>query len=48
MGRLGLHGRRIMSDLTKITEMPGVVIEGLLSHFSEADLMDRILCGPAA
>jgi len=41
MGRLGLHGRRIMSDLTKITEMPGVVIEGLLSHFSEADLMDR-------
>jgi alanine racemase len=41
MGRLGLHGRRIMSDLTKLTEMPGVVIEGLLSHFSEADLMDR-------
>ena len=41
MGRLGLHGRRIMSDLSKITEMPGVVIEGLLSHFSEADLMDR-------
>lgn len=40
MGRLGLHGRRMMSDLLKIAEMPGVVIEGLLSHFSEADLMD--------
>lgn len=41
MGRLGLHGKRIMIDLSKISEMPGIVIEGLLSHFSEADLMDR-------
>ncbi len=41
MGRLGLHGKRIMSDLTKLTEIPGIVIEGLLSHFSEADLTDR-------
>ena len=48
MGRLGLHGRRIMSDLSKISEMPGIVIEGLLSHFSEADLMDRTYANSSA
>jgi alanine racemase len=41
MGRLGLHGKHIMDDLLKISGMKGLVIEGLLSHFSEADLSDR-------
>ena len=41
MGRLGLHGRHTMDDLLKISGMPGLEIEGLLSHFSEADLLDR-------
>ena len=41
MGRLGLHGDHIVNDLIKISEMPGLQIAGLLSHFSEADLSDR-------
>jgi alanine racemase len=41
MGRLGLHGKHIMDDLLKIYGMKGLAIEGLLSHFSEADLSDR-------
>ena len=41
MGRLGLYGDHVMDDLTAISEMPGVELAGLLSHFSEADLSDR-------
>lgn len=41
MGRLGINGDCAIEDLTKISEMPGVEITGLLSHFSEADLLDR-------
>jgi alanine racemase len=41
MGRLGLCGDHIMDDLTAISEMPGLALTGLLSHFSEADLSDR-------
>jgi alanine racemase len=41
MGRLGLHGKHIMDDLLRISGMTGLEIEGLLSHFSEADLADR-------
>lgn len=41
MGRLGLCGDRMSDDLVKISEMPGLEIAGLLSHFSEADLSDR-------
>lgn len=41
MGRMGLHGNHIVEDIIKISEMPGIEIAGLLSHFSEADLSDR-------
>jgi alanine racemase len=41
MGRLGLHGDHVIDDITAISDMPGIEIEGLLSHFSEADLADR-------
>jgi alanine racemase len=41
MGRLGLHGDTLIEDITALSEMPGIEIEGLLSHFSEADLADR-------
>lgn len=41
MGRLGLNGDCAVEDLEKISELPGVEITGLLSHFSEADLLDR-------
>ena len=41
MGRLGLHGDNAIKDIMAISEMPGIEIEGLLSHFSEADLSDR-------
>jgi alanine racemase len=41
MGRLGLRGDHVIEDITAISDMPGIEIEGLLSHFSEADLADR-------
>lgn len=41
MGRLGLNGDHIVDDMIKISEMPGLEIAGLISHFSEADLSDR-------
>jgi alanine racemase len=41
MGRLGLYDNHIIDDLVRISEMPGIELTGLLSHFSEADLSDR-------
>jgi len=41
MGRIGFYGDHAVRDLMKISEMPGLKIDGLLSHFSEADLSDR-------
>jgi len=41
MGRMGLHGNHIITDLMKISDMHGLEITGMLSHFSEADLSDR-------
>ncbi len=41
MGRLGLNDDHIIEDLIKISEMDGIELTGLLSHFSEADLSDR-------
>jgi alanine racemase len=41
MGRVGLHGKHVIRDLIKISDMHGLEITGLLSHFSEADLSDR-------
>ncbi len=40
MGRLGLHGHDVINNILKISDMPGLQITGLLSHFSEADLAD--------
>jgi alanine racemase len=41
MGRLGLSGKNVIRDLIRIGKMPGIELEGILSHFSEADLSDR-------
>jgi alanine racemase len=41
MGRLGLSGNHIVNDLINISEMEGIELSGLLSHFSEAGLSDR-------
>ncbi|MEW6054692.1 MAG: alanine racemase [Nitrospirota bacterium] len=41
MGRLGLHGKKVTENILNIASMPGIQVEGLLSHFSEADLADR-------
>ncbi len=41
MGRLGLCGKDVIHDLIKIGKMSGIELEGILSHFSEADLFDR-------
>lgn len=41
MGRLGLSGSHLIEDILKIEEMEGIELVGLMSHFSEADLLDR-------
>ena len=41
MGRLGLNGHDVFKEIITISKMPYIEIEGLLSHFSEADLSDR-------
>jgi alanine racemase len=41
MGRVGLHSETALSDSLKIAGMRGIEIQGILSHFSEADLADR-------
>jgi len=41
MGRMGLSGMNVISDLVKISKMDNLELVGLMSHFSEADLFDR-------
>ncbi|NWF51938.1 MAG: alanine racemase [Nitrospirae bacterium] len=41
MGRIGLSGNKIIDNLICISEMEGLEITGIMSHFSEADLLDR-------
>ncbi len=41
MGRIGFNPENAVSDIIRISEMKGIKIEGILSHFSEADLADR-------
>lgn len=41
MGRMGFSPERAVSDALEISGMPGIKIEGLMSHFSEADLADK-------
>ena len=41
MGRLGLSDKNVINDLIKISQMDGLELTGLMSHFSEADLLDR-------
>jgi len=41
MGRLGLRPESAVADVTEIAKLEGIALEGLLSHFSEADLADR-------
>jgi alanine racemase len=41
MGRLGLRPESAVADAVEIANLEGIALEGLLSHFSEADLADR-------
>jgi alanine racemase len=41
MGRLGFRPESAVTDAVEIANLEGIVLEGLLSHFSEADLADR-------
>ncbi len=40
MGRLGFRGLA-QSDILEISRLKGITIEGVMSHFSDADLSDR-------
>ncbi|MGB9715342.1 MAG: alanine racemase [Thermodesulfovibrionales bacterium] len=41
MGRVGLCGDSIIDNIFKISDMEGLEITGIMSHFSDADLQDR-------
>lgn len=41
MGRGGFRSSEAVSSAKKISVMEGIAVEGILSHFSEADLSDR-------
>jgi alanine racemase len=44
MGRLGISCRDLSTFAAKLKELPGIVLEGLLSHFAEADEHDKSYC----
>ncbi len=41
MGRLGIPSEDLCSFAEQVRELPGIVLEGLLSHFAEADERDK-------
>jgi len=41
MGRVGLSSKNALKDLIAISKMDGLEVTGIMSHFSEADLLDR-------
>ncbi len=41
MGRIGLTEKNAIKDVIAISKMEGLEVTGLMSHFSEADLLDR-------
>lgn len=45
MGRLGFHPGEAVASIARIIGMPGLVIEGILSHFSDADLASTNVAG---
>ncbi len=44
MGRLGIPAEELCSFAEKIKEFPGIVLEGVLSHFADADERDKSYC----
>ncbi len=40
MGRLGVHRRDVMKEVTAIVKMPNLRVTGLMSHFSDSDISD--------
>ena len=41
MGRIGFDPQKAVSEAAEICGLEGIEVEGLMSHFSEADLADR-------
>ncbi len=41
MGRMGLNGSNLDSQLDRILSLEGLYVKGIMSHFSDADLEDR-------
>lgn len=40
MGRVGFQCDRVLENISKISLMPGLEVDGIISHFSDADLAD--------
>ena len=43
MGRLGVLPKKVFALVEKIAKTPGVILEGLFTHFARADELDRAL-----
>jgi alanine racemase len=41
MGRVGIMANKALSEIAKIASLKNIRIEGLMSHFSDADLKDK-------
>jgi alanine racemase len=41
MGRIGFDIRKALTEIIKISSLKNIRLEGLMSHFSEADLQDK-------
>jgi alanine racemase len=41
MGRIGVQADDALSFITSVNKLPGISIEGLMTHFADADLKDK-------
>jgi alanine racemase len=41
MGRIGISPEEAVDFITTISRLPGIVVEGLMTHFADADLRDK-------
>jgi alanine racemase len=41
MGRVGMSAQSAESEITRIASLPNLRLEGIMSHFSDADLQDK-------
>ena len=41
MGRIGLAPEHAADTIARVFNLPGIYVEGLMTHFADADLADK-------